>query len=97
MNFGPYVAGIIATGLAGGGLPSDRLGPLDPTTIQVARTASRSVLGFMNDMAASAEHLTARAGGLRHVDVDELNAFLRSTPYNRGGYIRPIDAARTYT
>ena len=93
-NFGPFVAGTVATALADEGLAADCLGPLDPTPVQVARTASRSVLGFMNDMAATSEYMAKRAGGVTHLDVDDLNAFLRRTPYNRGGHFRPIDAAR---
>jgi len=93
-KFGHYLAGTVATALADEGLASDCLGPLDPTLVQVARTASRSVLGFMNDMAATSEHMAERAGGVTYLDVDDLNASLRRTPYNRDGYFRPIDAAR---
>lgn len=93
-NFGHYFAGTVATALADERLPSDCLGPLDPAQLRVTRTASRSVLGFMNDMAAMSEHLAARAGGVTRIDVEEHNAFLRRTPYNRDGYFRPIDAAR---
>ncbi len=93
-KIGHYLAGAVATALADEGLSSDCLGPLDPVKVQVARTASRSVLGFMNDMAATSQYLAARAGGINHLDTADLNAFLRRTPFNRGGYIRPIDAAR---
>lgn len=48
----------------------------------------------MNDMASMSEHVAAQSGGVAHLDVEELNAFLRRTPYNRGGYFRPVDAAR---
>lgn len=60
----------------------------------MARTASRSVLGFMNDMASMSERIATQAGAIAYLDVDALNAFLRRTPYNRGGHFRPIDAAR---
>ena len=93
-NFGQYLAGTVATTLADEGLPADCLGPLDPSWVQVARTASRHVLGVMNDMASMSERITAQRGGLRALDVGELNAFLRRTPYKRVGYFRPIDAAR---
>jgi len=33
------------------GLPLDSLGRLDPDSVQLAKTASRSILGFMNEMA----------------------------------------------
>lgn len=87
-------ADTVATALADEWLASDCLGPLDPARVRVARTASRSVLGFINDMASLSEHLAAQAGGVTDLDVGELNAFLRRTPYNRDGHFRPIDAAR---
>ncbi|UUY03868.1 hypothetical protein LRS13_24970 [Svornostia abyssi] len=93
-HFGHFVAGTVATALADEGLLPGCLGPLDPTHVQVARTASRSVLGFMNDMVFLSEHMAAQAGGVTRLDIEELNAFLRRTPYNRGGYIRPRDAVR---
>jgi len=93
-KFGDYVAGTIATALANEGLASNCLGPLDPAHVRVARTASRSVLGFMNDMASMSESIAGQAGGVTCLDVEELNTFLRRTPYNRGGFFRPIDAAR---
>lgn len=93
-RFSVYLAGTVVTALADEGLSPDSLGPLDPAHVQVARTASRSVLGFMSDMASTSQYLAERAGGINHLDTGELNAFLRRTPFNRGGYIRPIEAAR---
>lgn len=66
----------------------------DLTRHVVARTASRSILGFMNDMASMSARVAAQSGGIAHLGVNELNAFLRRTPYNRDGHVRPIDAAR---
>lgn len=93
-KFGLHIAGTVATALADEGLSPDCLGPLDPARVQVTRTASRSVLGFLNDMAATSQHVAERTGGINGLDTGDLNAFLRRTPFNRGGYIRPIDAAR---
>lgn len=93
-KFGHYVAGTVAAALADQGLAPDCLGPLDPLDVLVARTASRSILGFMNDMASMSERVAAQSGGIAHLDVNELNALLRRTPYNRDGHVRPIDAAR---
>ncbi len=93
-GFGDYLPGTIATALADEGLAPDCLGPLDPAHVQVARTANRSGLGFMNDMAGTSQYLAGRAGDVMHLDTGELNALLRRTPYNRGGYFHPIDAAR---
>lgn len=93
-KFGHYLAAEVATALADEGLEPGCLGSLNPAAVQLARTASRSVLGFMNDMTSTAEYVALRSGGIKHLDTDELNALLRRTPYNRGGYIRPLDAAR---
>lgn len=94
-NFGQWVAGTVATALADEGLPADCLGRLDPRQVQVARTASRHVLGVMNDMASMTDHIVQQRGGLRELDVHDHQAFLRSTPYRReGSFVRPIDAAR---
>lgn len=93
-NFGHYLAGSVATALADEGLPAHCLGSLDPDHVQVARTANRHVLGVMNDMASMSQRIAEQAGGLRALDVEDLNAFLRRTPYKRDGYFRPIDAVR---
>jgi hypothetical protein len=93
-NFGQYIAGTVATSLADEELAPDCLGPLDPAQVRLARTASRSVLGVMNDMASMSQRIAEQAGGITSLDVEDLNAFLRRTPYKRDGYFRPIDAAR---
>ncbi len=93
-NFGDYLAGAVATALTGEGMAADCLGRLDPAQVRVARTASRSVLGVMNDMASMSQRIAEQAGGITSLDVEDLNAFLRRTPYKRDGYFRPIDAAR---
>ena len=93
-HFGQYFAGTVATALADEELAPDCLGPLDPAQVRVARTDSRSVLGVMKDMASMSQRIAERAGGVSSLDVEDLNAFLRRTPYKRDGYFRPIDAAR---
>jgi hypothetical protein len=40
------------------------------------------------------QRIADQAGGVSCLDVADLNAFLRPTPYKRDGYFRPIDAAR---
>ena len=93
-NFGHYIAGTVATALADEGLAADCLGPIDPAQVPVARTASRGVLGVMNDMASMSQRIAEQAGGISRLAVDDLKAFLRRTPYNRDGYLRPVEAAR---
>lgn len=90
---GPYVAAVVEAELRAEGLPVDALGPLDPTAVQIAKTANRSVLGFMNDMAVQIEYAVASAGGLPRCDAADVSRHLRRTPYNRGGYLYPIDLA----
>ncbi len=90
---GPYLVAVLEAQLRAEGLPADALGPLHPTDLQIAKTASRSVLGFMNDMAVHIDYAVASAGGLGRCDADVVSRHLRRTPYNRGGYLYPIDLA----
>jgi hypothetical protein len=84
---GPYLAATVATALRSEGLPADAFGRLDADDVRIAKTANRSVLGFMNDMGV---HI-AYDGGLGLCDADAISRQLRRTPYNRGGYVYPID------
>jgi hypothetical protein len=88
---GPYIVGVLEAALHSEGLPADALGTLDPDELKVAKTASRSILGFMNDMAIHIDYAVASVGGLGHCDADAISRQLRRTPYNRGGYLYPID------
>lgn len=67
-------------------LPLDTFGPLQEELVRVGKTASRSVLGFMNDMAVHIRYRTAVMGGLDCADLRILNRTLRRTPHNRDGY-----------
>jgi hypothetical protein len=60
---GHFIVEKIEAALASEGLPADCLGVLDPDAVQVAKTASRSVLGFMNEMALFLEYVVAEEGG----------------------------------
>jgi hypothetical protein len=88
---GRFVVGKIDAELAGEGLPGDCLGQLDPEAVQVARTASRSVLGFMNEMAFYLDYVVADAGGLGSCDVGELNRDLHRRLHSHGGYATPLE------
>ncbi len=90
---GPYLVAIVEAELRSERLPADAFGRLDPDNLQLAKTASRSVLGFMNDMAEHIRYIVASAGGLNRADIDAVNQHLRRTPYNRGGYAYPIELA----
>ena len=57
----------------------------------VAKTADRRILGTMNDLAFTAEHVIASAGGLARCDIDGLNHSLHRTINSITGYVRPIE------
>ena len=88
---GPFVVDRIRAALDNEDLPVDALGALDPDAVSVARTASRQVLGFMNDSAQTSRRIIEDAGGLEHADLQELNRFLRRTLHNRDGYHQPLE------
>jgi hypothetical protein len=88
---GPYAAGVLSAALRAEQLPPGCLGALDPDGIQLAKTASRRVLGVMNVLAINCRYQIAGAGGLDRADVAALNRFLRRTPHNVDGYVWPLD------
>lgn len=75
-------------------LPPDALGDLT-TPLELARTASRRILGVMTDDAYGCEAAVAHAGGLERLDTLDLNRRLRRTLHSGpNGYERPLDAVR---
>ncbi len=93
---GPSVVAFIHTELEAESLPSDRLGALDSRSIALAKTESRTVLGYMNEMARFCEDAVDDAGSLARCDGRELNHDLRRKLHlsrQPPGYIVPIDRA----
>jgi uncharacterized protein DUF6933 len=88
---GAFTVRVLEAALSAEQLPADCLGVLDPGDVRPAKTASRSVLGVMNELAYLSRYQAARAGGLGRTDVSALNRFLRRTPHNRDGYVWPLD------
>ncbi len=88
---GNYLVAAIETELRAESLPTDTFSELQPDGVRLAKTASRSTLGFMNEMAFELRYLIAEAGGLRRCDIDVLNHGLHRTLRNRGEYVRPIE------
>jgi hypothetical protein len=72
-------------------LPADTFSELEPGSVRLAKTASRSTLGFMDEMAFELRYLVADADGLGRCDIDVLNHGLRRALCNRGEYVRPIE------
>ncbi len=88
---GDYLVEAIEIELRAEHLPTDTFSQLQPDSVRLAKTASRSTLGFMNEMAFELRYLIAGAGGLGGCEIDPLNHRLRRTLRNRGEYVRPIE------
>jgi len=89
---GPYVVDVLAEHLCSEGLAADTLGRLDPADVHLAKTASRNILGVMNDAATHARYRIEATGGIDRSDTVFLNHFLRRALHNRGGeYVTPLD------
>jgi hypothetical protein len=89
------VTRLIGRELAREGLPATTFGALEDQGLIVARTADRSVLGCMNDMAMLCEHAIATSGGLRQADLADLNRALRLQAADRPGSAAPTRPALT--
>ena len=63
------VTGLIARERAREGLPADTFGDLGAAAVSVAKTADRSVLGCMNDMANYGGAIICQAGSLAATDL----------------------------
>ena len=88
---GNYLVAAVESELHAENLRNDTFSKLEPESVQLAKTASRRTLGFMNEMAFELRHFIADAGGLERCDIDVLNHGLRRTLRNRGEYVRPIE------
>ena len=94
--FGDYLVGAIQIELRAEGLPADTFSGLEPDSVQLAKTASRSTLGFMTEMAFELGWIITDNGGLRRSDVNELNHALRRMLWNRGDHVRPIELVKQH-
>jgi len=92
-DLGSWATGSIEAALAEEHFPPNTLGMLDPAALQVARTASRSMLGFMTQAAHEFQYMVEQSGGLERADVGALNHQLRRFLRNRGGYHQPVELA----
>ena len=89
---GPYVVGLAEEHLRSEGLAHDALGTLDPEDVRLAKTASRSILGVMNDAAVHARYRVEAMGRIDRSDTVFLNRFLRRALHNRAGdYVTPLE------
>jgi hypothetical protein len=91
---------LIQRELAAEGLGSESFGHLDGGTVRLAKTASRSVLGYMHEMAVFCEYAITTKGGFAGCDFDLLNRDLRRDLHlsqQTPGYFVPIELARRRT
>jgi hypothetical protein len=90
-RFGEWVSRTAADALTEEGLDPSHFGRLDPGSVVTAKTASRSSLGFMTEMALQIQY-AVDDDGLQHLDVAALNRSLRRTLHQRDGrYVTPMD------
>jgi hypothetical protein len=75
------------------GLPTATFGDLGSQELILAKTADRSVLGCMNDMAFVCAVAIGDAGGLAHVDLGELNQALHRNINSSRGCRPPVELA----
>ena len=94
---GDYVVEAIETELGSERLPADTFSRLDRNGVRIAKTASRSTLGYMKEMTFELEWHIAHDGGLDHADINELNYALRRSLRSHGrDYARPIELVTEY-
>lgn len=93
---GPAIVRLINGALTDAQLPEDTFGSLDPDHLTIARTASRVVLGYMNEMARYCEYAVLGEGGLSNLDIDSVSRALREEihlSHLPPGYFVPMDLA----
>src|SRR5258707_9525549 len=87
----PLVIRLIGRELRSECLPAGTFADLEPDKVILAKTASRSVLGGMNEMAFQCEHAINGSGGLSRTDLAALNHWLRRNINSARGYQPPIE------
>lgn len=76
-------------------LPPHLLGDLDGGAPRITRTASRRILGVMNEDGYMCEHVISSEGGLKGADPLVLNRRLRRNLHSvEGGYATSLDAVQ---
>ena len=86
-----WLANVVRRELSAEGMPDAVLGELAAPVV-LAKTASRRMLGFMNEMARFAGYAIADAGGLARSDITELNREERRMLHNRNRrYATPLE------
>jgi hypothetical protein len=85
------VTSLVARELAREGLPANTFGELKTVAVALAKTADRTILGCMNDMAHRSEAIIYQAGGLAEADLADINHALRRNILSARAYRQPIE------
>jgi hypothetical protein len=93
-QLGPFLTCHVERELREEGLPADTFWSSGSSVPQFAKTADRSVVGCMNDMAFLCEHSVAMENGLNSCDVAGINHRLRRHIVGTRAFTHPIDATR---
>lgn len=89
-----WLAAQVSHALEDEGLPTTQLGSLDTQHALLVRTASKRILGHLNQLAMEVEWAVQEHGGWDEVDLLELNRALRRSLRGRdGGYVVPLELA----
>jgi hypothetical protein len=88
---GDYLIDAIEAELRAEGLPANTFSQLERHDLRLAKTASRSTLGFMTEMEFGLGWIITDKGGLRRSAINDLNHALHRMLWNRGDYVRPIE------
>ncbi len=83
--------------LAREGLPIDTFGVPGGGPVRLAKTADRSVLGCLRDLAGRCEWAVRSVGGLANLDLDELHHGLQRNPSSVRNWAFAIDSVRKRT
>jgi hypothetical protein len=73
-----------------------KLGKLDANSVELATTVSRTILGYMNEMARYCHSAITAQGGFERIDFDSLNRQLRRELHlsrQAPGFFVPIELA----
>ena len=95
-NIGRFVVDLMEHELGAEGFSMRTFGELGQEPIALAKTADRSVLGCMNDMALLCEVTTEDAGGLHRCDIAQLNYQLRRNIFRARGYVPSIELVASW-
>lgn len=88
---GPFLAARVAVHLAAEGLPGGVLGDLDGDHASIGTTASRQILGCMNDQAFAIRWIVEQDGGHARANLGGIHRHLQSNIVSARKYQSPLD------